>query len=44
MTQPARRAVNAEMAHRLWEESVRLTGLGDFDPFTAPDTPSTVDL
>ncbi|XP_034253535.1 retinol dehydrogenase 11-like isoform X2 [Thrips palmi] len=44
VTEPARRARNPEVARRLWEESVRLTGLGDFDPFTAPDTASTVNL
>ena len=39
---PSRRARDPDTARRLWEESVRVTGLGDVDPFTAPDTPVTI--
>ncbi|XP_047102046.1 retinol dehydrogenase 13-like [Schistocerca piceifrons] len=34
---PTRRARNAESARRLWEESLRLVKLNDWDPCTAPD-------
>ncbi|XP_052120315.1 retinol dehydrogenase 11-like isoform X1 [Frankliniella occidentalis] len=41
---PGHRAQNADVARRLWEVSVQMTGLGDYDPFTAPNTTSITNL
>ncbi|XP_039745173.1 retinol dehydrogenase 13-like [Pararge aegeria] len=35
VTTPDRKALNDEYAKKLWEKSVELVRLGDFDPFTA---------
>ena len=34
---PATKARDPETAKKLWEVSANLVGLGDWDPFTAPD-------
>ncbi|PSN54030.1 hypothetical protein C0J52_14577 [Blattella germanica] len=36
--EPSSLTKDAELKKKLWEESVRLVGLGDWDPFTAQDT------
>ncbi|KAK7871333.1 hypothetical protein R5R35_007593 [Gryllus longicercus] len=35
----SRQAQNLELAEKLWKESVKLVGLGDWDPITATETP-----
>lgn len=34
---PAKNALNTEDAKKLWDRSVELVKLGDFNPFTAND-------
>lgn len=38
-TRPSSQARDKDVAKKLWEVSTALTGLGEWDPFTADDTP-----
>ncbi|KAI5635136.1 short chain dehydrogenase domain-containing protein [Phthorimaea operculella] len=37
VTKPSRRAENEELSRKLWDLSVEMVGLKDYDPFTAAD-------
>ena len=37
---PSTKVRDPETAKKLWEVSAKLVGLGDWDPFTAPDVTS----
>ncbi|GLG99177.1 WW domain-containing oxidoreductase [Gryllus bimaculatus] len=39
VVQPRPQACDMQVSERLWNESARLVGLGDWDPFTAKETP-----